>query len=252
MLNRIAQFKSMFTAKSGGTRFDLVDALRGFAVAQMLVFHFCFLLREFSLGFVDFYYSPFWLNFRTLIVIQFLLIVGVSLKIATDGGIKRRSYFGRLVQLFVYAGIVSLTTYLMEPGRVVIFGILQFILVASILGLIFVRWSWPNLLIGGGMVLLALNYSNPQFNQESLFWIGLMTRAPVTLDYVPLLPWFGVVVIGIYLGQLVISSAHFRVIRQWANKDPVSRLLALIGRHSLNIYMAHVPIFFVFIYFFLA
>jgi len=251
MLKKRSKFGLFFVAKSGGARFELIDTLRGFAVVQMLVFHFCFLLREFDLGFDDFYYSPFWLNFRTLIVTQFLLIVGVSLKIATVGGIKKASYFGRLVQLFIYGAIVSLTTFLMEPDRVVIFGILQFIFVASILGLIFVKWSWQNLLIGGAMVLLALNYSNSQFNQVSLFWIGLMTRAPITLDYVPLLPWFGVVVIGIYLGQLVVSGDRFRLVRQWTNKDPVSKLLALIGRHSLNIYMAHVPVFFVFIYFFL-
>ncbi len=64
-------------------RFDLIDALRGLAVILMVVFHFCFLLKEFHLAFDNFHRNPLWLHFRTLIVTLFLLFVGMSLKIAT-------------------------------------------------------------------------------------------------------------------------------------------------------------------------
>ena len=59
-------------------RLTLVDALRGLAVAQMLVYHFIYDLAYF--GWVDLAMTrdqP-WVAWRTAIVTQFLLLVGVS------------------------------------------------------------------------------------------------------------------------------------------------------------------------------
>ena len=232
-------------------RYDLIDLLRGLAIVQMMVFHFCFLLKEFDLAFLDFSFNPYWAAFRVVIVTMFLTLVGVSLKIAWINGFNRRSYFKRLAQLFIYGLALSLTTYFIAPHRTVYFGILQFILVASVLGLLLVKFSWQNVVLGLGLCILGLVYSNPFFNQSGLNWLGMVTQKPVTLDYVPLLPWFGLVVIGLYIGGEVASNPRLAFIKQWQATNPVSRLLALGGRHSLNIYMAHVPIFFGFIVLFL-
>lgn len=233
-------------------RYDLIDWLRGFAVVQMLFFHFCFLLREFNLPDLWFRDYAVWFYFRSLIVIQFLLLVGVSLKIATHAGLNNKSYYTRLLQLFIYGSIISVASYFYNAEKMVIFGILQFIFVASILGLLFVKLHYWNLFLGVGLYLLGKYFEDDLFNQPLLHWIGLMTKNANTFDYVPLLPWFGIVLLGIFLGQLVMQNPQLQWLRNYQATHPLSRLLTLAGRHSLNIYILHMPIFFVFIKYFLA
>jgi len=66
-----------------------------------------------------------------------------------------------------------------------------------------------------------------------------MTHKPQTEDYVPLLPWFGVVLLGLYTGPYLARLAG-----QWqgAKKSGVIRMLALSGRHSMVIYLLHQPV----------
>lgn len=229
-------------------RFDLIDAIRGSAVIQMMLFHFCFLLKEFRLAFLDFSVNEWWLNFRTLIVFQFLLLVGISLKIAASQRFSRQRFFRRQLQLLVYAGIVSFTTYLIEPQRMVTFGVLQFIFVASLVAVFLVRLSFYNLILAVVLGWMGLFWQFSTFNVTGLNWLGMVTEKPVTLDYVPFLPWFSVVLLGLYTGQFVVNAPYLGRARRWKAKTGFARLLVQIGRHSLNLYMLHMPFFFMIIY----
>ena len=63
--------------------------------------------------------------------------------------------------------------------------------------------------------------------------LGVVTHKPVTEDYVPLLPWLGVLLLGVAAGQTLPRAAL-----AW----PVGRLghgLAALGRWSLSYYMLH-------------
>jgi uncharacterized membrane protein len=131
----------------------------------------------------------------------------------------------------------------MYPKAMVFFGILHFIAIASVLGLVFVRFGLLNVLIGLTLIILPQIISHPFFDQSYLQWIGLVTKLPITVDYVPLLPWFGCVLIGIYLGQRLTQLPHNSFLVRWQNNNAISRLLALGGRYSLHIYMLHQPLF---------
>jgi uncharacterized membrane protein len=216
--------------------------LRGFAIVLMFVFHFSFDLDYFGVVNIQFLEDVFWLNFRLFIVSLFLLLVGISLHLATRGGICWRSWSRRMALLLVYAGLVSLGSWMMFPETFIYFGILHFIALASILGLLFTRFYWLNLLLGTFIILLDINYSNTLFNAPYLQWFGLMTRIPATEDYVPLLPWFGVVLIGVFIGKTLFDDKPMAWLC-WNSQHPVARGLAFGGRHSLNIYMLHQPVF---------
>ena len=56
----------------------------------------------------------------------------------------------------------------------------------------------------------------------------------------PLAPWFGVVLIGMFIGKSVFTRAPDWLSRY--NEQPLARLLAFGGRHSLLIYMLHQPL----------
>jgi uncharacterized membrane protein len=69
-----------------------------------------------------------------------------------------------------------------------------------------------------------------------------MTHKPATEDYVPVIPWFGVVLIGIFLGNCLQRRPALQFVRTIQLPGSLAAGLALTGRHSLLIYMLHQPI----------
>jgi len=225
-------------------RFQCIDILRGIAIALMVIYHFCYDLTYFKFIRFDFYHDLFWINFRILIVSLFVGLVGVSLVLATRNGINLKRYARRLGWLVLLSLAITVMSYFMFPGRIIVFGILHFIAFASVVGLLFVRLYWPSLILGGGIILLDLLYQDAFFDQYWIHWLGLTTRRPPAEDYVSVIPWFGVVLIGIFIGQTILRSETLQRRLSVSSDHPLPRSLAFAGRHSLLIYMLHQPVLF--------
>jgi uncharacterized membrane protein len=86
----------------------------------------------------------------------------------------------------------------------------------------------------GSLGLLADVLNSAQFN-----WLGLVTRKPITEDYVPLLPWLGVMWWGEASGTWL--SSYGAKCLSWRLPTPLGSL-ATIGRWSLSYYMLHQPV----------
>lgn len=224
------------------SRIQLFDVLRGVAIGLMAAYHFCFDLNYFSFTHFNFNYDPFWLGFRALILSLFLGLAGISLVLATANSFNLRRYFRRLAWLAACATLVSISSRMLFPNSWIFFGVLHFILLASILGLAFLRLHWTNLLLGSGLIFLGLTVQHPLFDHPWLQWFGLMTYKPLTEDYVPLLPWFGIVLLGMFLGKLCLHSDTGKRLSGWQSDQPATKLLAFAGRHGLLIYMLHQPV----------
>jgi uncharacterized membrane protein len=220
-------------------RVDAVDVLRGVAIALMVAYHFCFDLNYFGAIHTSFNDQPFWLASRALIVSMFLGLVGASLVLAANAG-RRRSFWRRNGMVAACCALVSLSSFSMFPQRWIFFGVLHFILLASFLGPFFLRWHRANLVLGATLVALGVWVRHPVFDQPWLQWVGLMTFKPATEDYVPLLPWFGVVLIGMFAAQVLLAARG--PLMSWQASRVPSRYAALAGRHSLAIYMLHQPL----------
>jgi uncharacterized membrane protein len=219
-----------------------VDIVRGAAVLLMVGFHLVFDLAHFGFVQQDFYTDPFWLGMRTLIVTMFLGVSGVSLHLAAGRRVNLGPAGRRFLLLAGAAGLVSVATFMIFPVSWVRFGVLHFLALAGLLGLLFARLPWAvNLALGLGVILAGLLLSHPLFDNPWLHWIGFMTNKPRTEDYVPLIPWFGVVLVGLAFGRLLYSarpepepdSAPFRL-----------GFLSYAGRQSLIIYLLHQPLLF--------
>ena len=89
------------------------------------------------------------------------------------------------------------------------------------------------------MQTLATTYVIDIFNSPWLNWLGLNTRKPVTEDYVPVLPWLGVMWWGVALGGWLKSGDPSRRALPWPE---LARPLARLGRWSLSYYMLHQPV----------
>jgi len=223
-------------------RLQFIDLLRGLAILLMVLFHGAYDLTFYSLVQFNFYSDPFWLSARTLIVSMFLSLVGVSLVLASSHSINWRRYSKRMAWLLASAALITLSSYFMFPGRTIVFGILHFVALASLLGLLFSASPYLSLITGIGLILVGTLFSHPLFNQPALHWIGLMTFKPATEDYVPLLPWMGVVLLGISAGHLLKKTGAGKKLLCCYCSFGFARLLALAGRHSLLIYMLHQPV----------
>ncbi|MBI2899991.1 MAG: DUF1624 domain-containing protein [Planctomycetes bacterium] len=224
-------------------RYAFVDVLRGMALVAMFAYHFAYDLNHFRVFRERFNHDPHWLTARTMILGSFLLLVGVSLVLATRRGIRWEGYLRRLAHIAACSLLVSLATYLMFPKSGVFFGVLHHIGVATVLGLAFLRLGWANLPLGLGLIGLGAFVEARAFDSPALQWIGLMTHKPITEDYVPLLPWFGVVVIGIFAGKRLLSVLESGEMRTWRPRWAPVRVLAFAGRHALVLYVVHQPLF---------
>lgn len=218
-----------------------LDMFRGTAILLMLVYHFCFDLNYFGIVNFRFQTDPFWLKFRSLIVTCFILAVGASLFLSTKNGLRPRAFLHRQAILGLAAAGVSLGSYLVFPFTWITFGVLHFIFVGRILGFFFLRFRTPNLVFAAACILVGLYFQHPIFDHPWLHWLGMMTHKPFTEDYVPLLPWFGVFLLGLYLGRILFDTPG--LISRWTAALPALTWLAWLGQHSLIIYLVHQPLF---------
>lgn len=216
-------------------RLPAIDAARGVAIVAMVAYHLCWDLT--ILGFADFdlFGNPLWLAARTVIVCSFLGLVGVGLALGAERGFDRRRFLRRLAVLAAAAASVSAMSYILFPDSPIFFGVLHHIAVASVLGLAFLRVPAPVAALLGVLVFALPEFvSLPAFDAPWLRWVGLMTYAPTSNDYVPIFPWFGAVLAGIALGPAA------RRLEGWRPRGT----LVWAGRHSLPIYLIHQPVLF--------
>jgi uncharacterized membrane protein len=229
-------------------RFDEIDGLRGFAIAQMVVYHLCYDLNHFGWTNFPIVLSLGWEIWQVSILSTFLLLTGISLVLRDAFKPSWRDFWRRWIQIAASALAVSLGSYLIFPESYIFFGILHFISIALILGRLVLPLEAYNLMLGILVIAISQNVSHPIFNMPVLSWIGLATQVPFTQDFVPIFPWFGVVLIGCGLGS--VWRSHDCKRPKWVTlfAQSIPQFSIWTGRHSLAIYLIHQPILFVLLF----
>ena len=227
---------------TSASRLQLVDALRGFAVAQMIVYHFIYDVAYFGWINLAMTRDQPWLAWRTAIVTQFLLLVGVSLVLRTSFKPSAADFWKRWAQIAAAALLVSLGSWLVFGQRFIYFGILHFVAAALLLVRPLLHLKEWNIALGIACVTMGLAYANEFFNSAPATIIGFMTVKPRTEDYVPLFPWIGVVLIGTGLAALW-QRSNWQIpdaLVSLNNRAP--RWLLFLGTWALTIYLVHQPL----------
>jgi len=232
-------------------RFWEVDLLRGVAILLMVFYHFAFDLNYFGLVKID-VNSGIFLSLARLTVTLFLLLVGLSLYLS----LSRAERMGREDQFITKlvrrsAWILSLAlcitavTYLFIGRGYIVFGVLHLIGLSLLLAYPFLRMGWKNFIFGSILIILGMYVPEISVNHYWLLWLGLAPAGFYSLDYVPMLPWLGVVLYGLGLGGLLYPGYRRRL--SLMDRSIVSgrswiRLLCYLGRNSLAIYLIHQPL----------
>ena len=227
-------------------RFWEVDAARGVAIIMMIVYHSTYDLD--TLGGYDVQSTTgYWALFADVTAGLFLFLVGVSLAISRartslTGWRLFGKYLARGLRILAY-GVVLTVVFLALGMGVVAFGILHLIGISIILAYPFLKLRFTNLVLGT-LIFAAGQYILAQGLHSQSFWLlpfGIVPEGVIMPDYRPLLPWFGVVLIGLFFGNLVYGDGGRPAVTEDEAPLPARPLLPL-GRNSLFIYLIHQPI----------
>ena len=231
------------------TRYYLVDALRGLALINMVLYHFSYDI------FVIYGQNPDWLGSTAAFLWQqgicwsFILISGFSWRFGAANSLKRGLLLNGLGLL------ITAATWLAIPDEVILFGILNFIGCGVLLTIPFSK-SGEKIppLLGAGicLILFALTYHIQngylQIGEEILrlpdgLYSGIFTILGFpgpgfySSDYFPVLPWIFLYWTGWFLYPVFMKSKGIRSLL--SVRIP---LLSVIGRKTIWVYVLHQPI----------
>lgn len=207
-----------------------IDFLRGVAIILMVLFHLAVDLAEYY-AYPLVYTQGVLYYTGKLSAVLFLLLAGLSTRFS-------RNCLRHGLQILSWGMVVTIITYVYNPAMYVRFGILH--LIGS--GLILIHFTrtiagWRRmalaiLLMAGGKVAEQTTTA-----QVWLLPLGFSPAGFATLDYYPLLPWGGVMFLGVTAGDFL-----YRDGRSLFKHPPEPNLFTCLGRHSLCIYLLHQPV----------
>ena len=184
-------------------------------------------------------------------VTLFVFCAGLGQAIALHQGQTAERFWRRWAQIAGCALLVTAGSYWMYPKSFIYFGVLHGMALMLIvcrftsgLRLFSPRWFWLWGAVAIAMPLVAASAHNHSasidfLNEKAFNWLGLISKKPITEDYVPLLPWLGVMWWGMAAGQALLARRP-----GWLTKSLPAAFapLSWLGRWSLSWYMLHQPV----------
>jgi uncharacterized membrane protein len=206
-----------------------LDFFRGIAIILMVIFHICVLLKDYF--FYDIDYTNGLLRFDgRFSAVLFIVIAGISSTLS-------KNTLKRGIVIFICGMCVTLVTFLFSPEYFVKFGILHFLGLAVLIYPLVKKLDYKLLFTFSITSIYIGNILSTKTVETSyLFPVGLASRHFSSMDYYPLLPWFGVFLFGVVLGKQVYKN------KRGGNPPQILKPFTYLGKHSLLIYLIHQPI----------
>ena len=235
-------------------RFWEIDLLRGLAIIMMILFHFLYDLNFFGIYKISLYTGYFLIYAYTVGTI-FLLLVGLSLALSykriKNNSTKKQvftKYLLRGLKIFGLGMVITFGTWIYLRNGFVVFGVLHCIGISILFSYPFLKLRYSNLILGIILILCGIILKNFTFDFYWLLWLGFTPSTFYTVDYYPILPWFGVILIGIFAGNILYPEYKRKFHLKDLSSSKITKSLSLLGRHSLIIYLIHQPILIGFIH----
>ena len=199
-----------------------IDACRGTALVLMVLFHLQVDRVDFFAQAGDYRHGIWWLAGKVSVVL-FLFLSGL---VANNSDVFSR----RNLRVGGAALCVSLVTWSVMPEAYVRFGVLHLLSVAGCVSALFSTLPTRHLV---GLCLLVA--AGGFLSTES--WVLGPGTPDASIDHYPLFPWISVFLAGMTAARLGV--------RNWQGEHPLPtalKPLALVGRHTLALYLTHQPV----------
>lgn len=233
-------------------RYLELDLLRTLAILMMVSYHIMFDLNQFYDWSIPINDGPLKLMARVTQVL-FLSLVGISAAISYTkmaGKTQReqwKKHLKRFVRIAAVALFITVGTYLMNPQEYIRFGILHLIATSAlVLPLCAPLKGRAGIL---GIIVIILGQFTPfvRVPTSLLLPLGFFPQTGLyTWDYFPLIPWFGIILIGYSIGFELYTqtkaSSHKLQDETFSIRHSQFSILTWPGRHALMIYAVHQPI----------
>ena len=226
-------------------RFYEIDTVRGIAIILMVIYHFFFTLEFFGMLEAS---SIMFLHYSGRILGGvFILLVGVSLNISYSRVKKRSSkenikkYTKRGLDIFLWGFLIILIVKTFV-GQFPTFNILNLIGLSIIFAYPFLKLQRTNLVMGIILTITGIIISQIHIPFEWLALIGFKSGNYYFFGgNFPILPWFGIVLLGIYIGKKLYPNGK-RAFKISEKENILIKLFSIAGRNSLFIFLVHIPI----------
>lgn len=235
-------------------RYWELDAARGIAILLMIGYHVLFQLSFFNTGLV-LWFNPYIMTGAPIATL-FILIAGISLVLQTGKEknilLASKKLIIRGVYILCFAALITVVSWLLFPQQVIVFGILHLIGTATILSIPFVVLKMkPYIPLGCGLICVLISPLLEYIRGPAyLIPFGIRPEGFATLDYEPLIPWFGVMLIGLTLGlYLYPNGIRSGILDKLPKLPKIVAPISFLGRHSLVTYLIHQPIIFLVLWF---
>lgn len=215
-----------------------IDLLRCIAIVLMMAFHTAYDLGVLYHWSVDVFHGGWWLIGKVSAIL-FVLLVGVSFPLSWKRTPRKLRYVGRGAKILAFAVAISAVTYAVDPVTYVRFGILHLIGLSMIILPFMRRLGWFAVI--PGFIITGIGHLMRTVVTETsvLLPLGIMPAGFRSIDYYPIFPWFGVILMGMSAGWIFVeagSPSWFRRIpRGWGAVTAVSKA-------SLWMYVLHQPV----------
>lgn len=240
--------------RRSSSTFGEIDMLRGIAIIMMVIYHFMFDLAFFGYS-RQVFEVPFWDGFQKATASLFILTAGVSAVLAAQSGRLASLSLAQRWQSFAIRGgtvfgwglVLSLITYLALGRDLYIrFGVLHLLGLSIAVSYPFLSRRWLALALGCILYFIGSLLEDRSFEGPItwLAWLGFASADSMAVDYFPFIRWFGVFLVGTFIGQTNYTGDRRPVTSRLLQAVPVS-LLRQLGQRALPIYLLHQPILFV-------
>lgn len=233
------------------SRFIELDLLRGFAIIFMIFLHVIWDLDYF--GLVPMNTQIY--KLQVLVPSMFFVLLGICLTVCSSKKInssieKKKNFYKHLLlrglKIIGCGMAITLVSLIFISDRPIFFGVLHCIGFSIILSIPFLKFRYLNII--PAIFVFISGYFVGSFPVEDPTFLHLaigLHQSDIslhTVDYFPLLPWFGACLFGIALGDILYKGNERRFkIPDLSKYKPVT-LFSWLGKHSLAIYLVHQPI----------
>jgi uncharacterized membrane protein len=226
--------------------------LRGLAIILMIFGHILWDLDYFGLLPIN---NSIYDVLKITVQPMFFLLVGISLVISKKKFEQRKineewEFDKRLIfrgfKILGLGIIFTLLTLIFIPEKPIFFGVLHCIGLSIILSVPFLKYRKYNLLFVITILFASYTLSGYTMDNPTILHLAVgIHQANIgsyTIDYFPLLPWFGICLLGIIIGGHLYSGNERKFkIPDISRYKPI-KIFQWCGQHSLIIYLLHQPI----------